>query len=130
VANIASLRYAIERLGVPSELTTDTQIIRNANNVILLAGTVADCMGYSNAPVCGYHSQSAATLPGHLHATAVDSSEEGDVIVWVATRACASLQTARDRLCHWANTRNHPPSPLLNHFSENDYKIRAAIARR
>ena len=45
-ANIASLRYAIERLGVASELTTDKLVIRNATHVILPGvGAAADCMG-------------------------------------------------------------------------------------
>lgn len=45
-ANIASLRFAIERLGVPSELTTDPQRLRSATHVILPGvGAAADCMG-------------------------------------------------------------------------------------
>lgn len=45
-ANIASLRYAIDRLGVASELTTDPAKIRAASHVILPGvGAAADCMG-------------------------------------------------------------------------------------
>jgi imidazole glycerol-phosphate synthase subunit HisH len=44
-ANIASLRYAIDRLGVASELTTDPNIVRSATHVILPGvGAAADCM--------------------------------------------------------------------------------------
>jgi imidazole glycerol-phosphate synthase subunit HisH len=44
-ANIASLRYAIERIGVESVLTTDSEILRNASHVILPGvGAAADCM--------------------------------------------------------------------------------------
>jgi imidazole glycerol-phosphate synthase subunit HisH len=44
-ANIASVRYAIERLGVEAELTTDPQRVRSATHVILPGvGTAADCM--------------------------------------------------------------------------------------
>lgn len=44
-ANIASLRYAIDRLGVPSELTTDPGKVRAASHVILPGvGAAADCM--------------------------------------------------------------------------------------
>jgi glutamine amidotransferase len=44
-ANIASLRYAIDRLGVPSELTTDPDKVRAASHVILPGvGAAADCM--------------------------------------------------------------------------------------
>ena len=45
-ANIASLRYAIDRLGVASELTTDPDKVRSATHVILPGvGAAADCMG-------------------------------------------------------------------------------------
>jgi imidazole glycerol-phosphate synthase subunit HisH len=44
-ANIASLRYAIERIGVESVLTTDSEVVRNASHVILPGvGAAADCM--------------------------------------------------------------------------------------
>lgn len=44
-ANIASLRFAIERLGVESELTTDAARLREASHVILPGvGAAADCM--------------------------------------------------------------------------------------
>jgi len=44
-ANIASLRYAIDRLGVTSELTTDPKKVRAATHVILPGvGAAADCM--------------------------------------------------------------------------------------
>ena len=45
-ANIASVRYAIERLGVKAELTTDPERVRTATHVILPGvGMAADCMG-------------------------------------------------------------------------------------
>jgi glutamine amidotransferase len=44
-ANIASLRYAIERLGFESDLTTDPRRLREATHVILPGvGAAADCM--------------------------------------------------------------------------------------
>ena len=44
-ANIASLRYAIERLGIDARVTTDAQTVRNATHVILPGvGAAADCM--------------------------------------------------------------------------------------
>jgi glutamine amidotransferase len=44
-ANIASVRYAIERLGVSAELTTDPERVRSATHVILPGvGMAADCM--------------------------------------------------------------------------------------
>jgi glutamine amidotransferase len=45
-ANIASVRFAIERLGVNAELTTDPERVRSATHVILPGvGMAADCMG-------------------------------------------------------------------------------------
>lgn len=45
-ANIASLRYAIDRLGVAAELTTEPKKVRAASHVILPGvGAAADCMG-------------------------------------------------------------------------------------
>lgn len=44
-ANIASLRYAVERLGIDSQVTTDAAILRAASHVILPGvGAAADCM--------------------------------------------------------------------------------------
>jgi imidazole glycerol-phosphate synthase subunit HisH len=44
-ANIASLQFAIERLGLPSDLTTDPARLRDASHVILPGvGAAADCM--------------------------------------------------------------------------------------
>lgn len=45
-ANIASLQLAVERLGIPAELTTDPKRLREASHVILPGvGAAADCMG-------------------------------------------------------------------------------------
>jgi imidazole glycerol-phosphate synthase subunit HisH len=45
-ANIASVRFAIDRLGVDSELTTDPAIVKAATHVLLPGvGAAADCMG-------------------------------------------------------------------------------------
>jgi imidazole glycerol-phosphate synthase subunit HisH len=44
-ANIASLRYAIERLGVDSSVTREPEVVRSASHVILPGvGAAADCM--------------------------------------------------------------------------------------
>jgi imidazole glycerol-phosphate synthase subunit HisH len=44
-ANIASLQFAVERLGVGSTLTTDSNVLRAATHVILPGvGAAADCM--------------------------------------------------------------------------------------
>jgi glutamine amidotransferase len=45
-ANIASLQFAVERLGLPSDLTTDPKVLQEATHVILPGvGAAADCMG-------------------------------------------------------------------------------------
>jgi glutamine amidotransferase len=44
-ANIASLRYATDRLGIDSTITTDAQTLQEATHVILPGvGAAADCM--------------------------------------------------------------------------------------
>lgn len=44
-ANIASLRFAVERLGIDSQLTTDANVLREATHVMLPGvGAAADCM--------------------------------------------------------------------------------------
>jgi glutamine amidotransferase len=44
-ANIASLQFAVERLGIASDLTTDPQTLSRASHVILPGvGAAADCM--------------------------------------------------------------------------------------
>jgi glutamine amidotransferase len=45
-ANIGSVRYALDRLGVQAQLTTDAQVIRSADRVILPGvGAAAQVMG-------------------------------------------------------------------------------------
>lgn len=128
-ANIASLRYAIERLGVPSNLTTDAQVIRNATHVILPGvGAAADCMGrLERAGLV----ETIANLQQPFLGICVgmqllfDSSEEGDV-------GCLGLLPGRVRripdreglpVPHmgWNNLEVITPSPLLKNFSEQDY---------
>jgi glutamine amidotransferase len=49
-ANIASLRYALDRLGVSSELTNDAETLRRAERVILPGvGSAADAMERLNS---------------------------------------------------------------------------------
>lgn len=44
-ANIASLRFALERLGIAAVLTTDAKVLREATHVLLPGvGAAADCM--------------------------------------------------------------------------------------
>lgn len=128
-ANIASLRYAIERLGVSSTLTTDKLIIRNATHVILPGvGAAADCMGrLERADLV----ETILNLQQPFLGICVgmqllfDSSEEGDV-------ECLSLLPGRvqrfpDRAglpvphMGWNNLEVLHPSPLLKGFTTDDY---------
>ena len=128
-ANIASLRYAIERLGVPSELTTDSQVIRNATHVILPGvGAAADCMGrLERAGLVDTILNLQQPFLGICVGMQLlfDSSEEGDV-------DCLGLLPGRVRrfpdreglpVPHmgWNNLEISEPSPLRKNFSEEDY---------
>src|SRR5262245_16343057 len=45
-ANIASLQFAVQRLGIDSDLTTDPEKLKAASHVLLPGvGAAADCMG-------------------------------------------------------------------------------------
>jgi glutamine amidotransferase len=82
-ANIASLRFAVERLGVASTLTTDPDVLFGATHVILPGvGAAADCMTrLRNAGLV----QTIRSLSQPLLGICVgmqllfESSEEGDV---------------------------------------------------
>ncbi|MES1196978.1 MAG: imidazole glycerol phosphate synthase subunit HisH, partial [Steroidobacter sp.] len=82
-ANIASLRYAVERLGVSAELTTDAQVIRNATHVILPGvGAAADCMArLQRAGLVDVITNITQPFLGVCVGMQLlfDSSEEGDV---------------------------------------------------
>lgn len=128
-ANIASLSYAIERLGYASQLTTDVHIIRNATHVILPGvGAAADCMGRLEAV-------NLVDAIRHLQQPFLgicvgmqllfESSEEGDV-------DCIGLLPGRVRRFRdieglpvphmgWNNLEVIHPSPLLKDFTASDY---------
>jgi imidazole glycerol-phosphate synthase subunit HisH len=128
-ANIASLRYAIERLSVPSTLTTDKHIIRNATHVILPGvGAAADCMGrLERADLVDTIINLQQPFLGICVGMQLlfESSEEGDV-------DCLGLLPGRVRrfpdreglpVPHmgWNNLEINSPSPLLKDFTSDDY---------
>ena len=82
-ANIASVRYAIERLGVNAELTTDPESVRSATHVILPGvGAAADCMArLQNNNLIDSIKQIRQPLLGVCVGMQLlfESSEEGDV---------------------------------------------------
>jgi glutamine amidotransferase len=82
-ANIASVLYAIERLGVKAELTTDPEHVRAATHVILPGvGAAADCMTrLQNTSLIDTIKQIRQPLLGVCVGMQLlfESSEEGDV---------------------------------------------------
>lgn len=128
-ANIASLQYAIERLGVSSQLTTDQQVIRDATHVILPGvGAAANCMARLEKAnlvdtILKLHQPFLGICVGMQ--LLFESSEEGNV-------DCLGLLPGRVRrfpnreglpVPHmgWNNLHIQRSSPLLKGFSEQDY---------
>ncbi|MET0985798.1 MAG: imidazole glycerol phosphate synthase subunit HisH [Steroidobacteraceae bacterium] len=128
-ANIASLRYAIERLGVESDLTTDPARLRAASHVILPGvGAASDCMArLEKANLV----DTIRTLEQPLLGICVgmqllfESSEEGGV-------RCLGLMPGRvqrfaDReglpVPHmgWNQLTLSQPSPLFDEIQNGDY---------
>lgn len=128
-ANIASLRYAIERLGVPSTLTTDKQIIRDATHVILPGvGAAADCMArLERADLVETIKQVKQPFLGICVGMQLlfDSSEEGDVSCLGMLPGRVHRFPDRDGLpvphMGWNNLQLAKPSPLLKDFTDQDY---------
>lgn len=128
-ANIASLRFAIERLGIESELTTDPQVLREASHVILPGvGAAADCMArLRNAGLIETIRELKQPLLGICVGMQLlyDSSEEGDV-------QCLGLLRGRVRrfpdslglpVPHmgWNQLEFQRNSPLLSEIEPRDY---------
>jgi len=128
-ANIASLRYAVERMGVNAQLTTDASVIRNATHVILPGvGSAADCMSrLQRAGLVDVIMQVKQPFLGICVGMQLlfDSSEEGSV-------KCFGLLPGRvqrfpDRAglpvphMGWNTLNILRPSPLLSDFTEDDY---------
>jgi glutamine amidotransferase len=102
-ANIASLQLAVERLGVPADLTTDPARLRDASHVILPGvGAAADCMSrLRNAGLIDVVRELRQPLLGICVGMQLlfESSEEGDV-------ACLGLLPGRVR--RFANRAGMP----------------------
>lgn len=128
-ANIASLQFAVERLGIPADLTTDPERLRAASHVILPGvGAAADCMGRLQSAGLV---ETIRALEQPLLGICVgmqllfESSEEGDV-------ACLGLLPGRVRrfkpsrdlpVPHmgWNQLEVLRESPLLNQIGASDY---------
>jgi glutamine amidotransferase len=128
-ANIASLQFAVERLGLPSDLTTDPATVQNASHVILPGvGAAADCMRrLHNAGLVATIRALRQPVLGICVGMQLlfESSEEGDV-------ACIGLLPGRVRkfadrhalpVPHmgWNQLEFARESPLLENIAAGDY---------
>ena len=128
-ANIASLQFAVERLGIASDLTTDPQTLSRASHVILPdVGAAADCMARLRSAgivdtIRGLTQPVLGICVGMQ--LLFESSEEGDV-------PCIGLLPGR--VHRFANREGLPvphmgwnqlelrrESPLLEDISSGDY---------
>jgi imidazole glycerol-phosphate synthase subunit HisH len=128
-ANIASLRYAIERLGHESDLTVDPARLRSASHVILPGvGAAADCMArLEKANLVDTIRNLQQPLLGICVGMQLlfESSAEGDV-------SCLGLLPGRVRrfddreglpVPHmgWNQLELSQPSPLFDEMHSGDY---------
>ena len=128
-ANIASLQYAVQRLGVSAELTTDANVIRNATHVILPGvGSAADCMTrLQRAGLVDVIQQLKQPFLGICVGMQLlfESSEEGNVNCFGLLPGRVQRFADHDGLpvphMGWNTLKVLRPSPLLNGFTEDDY---------
>jgi imidazole glycerol-phosphate synthase subunit HisH len=128
-ANIASLQFAIERLGIPSVLTTDPAELQAATHVMLPGvGAAADCMArLRKAGLIDSIRQLRQPLLGICVGMQLlfEASDEGDV-------PCLGLLPGRVRrfsdqpdlpVPHmgWNQLEFSTPSPLLAGITSGDY---------
>jgi imidazole glycerol-phosphate synthase subunit HisH len=128
-ANIASLRFAVERLGIDSQLTTDANVLREATHVMLPGvGAAADCMArLRDADLVDTIRSLRQPLLGICVGMQLlyESSEEGDV-------ECLGLLRGRVRrfsqalglpVPHmgWNQLEFERPGPLLTDIAPGDY---------
>ncbi|HMN43255.1 MAG TPA: imidazole glycerol phosphate synthase subunit HisH [Povalibacter sp.] len=128
-ANIASLQMAVERLGVPADLTTDPERLRRASHVILPGvGAAADCMGrLQQAGLVDTIRELRQPLLGICVGMQLlfESSEEGDVPCLGLLPGRVRRLPQRDGLpvphMGWNQLEFDRPSPLLNDIAAGDY---------
>jgi imidazole glycerol-phosphate synthase subunit HisH len=128
-ANIASLRFAIERLGIDARVTTDAQTVRDATHVILPGvGAAADCMGRLRSANLV---ETVRSLRQPLLGVCVgmqllfESSEEGDVDCLGLLPGRVHRFAERDGLpvphMGWNQLEFDSPSPLLDDLAAGDH---------
>lgn len=128
-ANIASLRYATDRLGIDSTITTDAQTLRKATHVILPGvGAAADCMERLRSANLV---ETIRALRQPLLGVCVgmqllfESSEEGDVACLGLLPGRVQRFAERDGLpvphMGWNQLEFTAASPLLDDVASGDY---------
>jgi len=128
-ANIASLQFAVERLGLPSDLTTDPAKLREATHVILPGvGAAADCMGrLNNAGLVETIRSLRQPLLGICVGMQLlfESSEEGNVpcmgILPGRVRRFATRADLPVPHMGWNQLEFRASSPLLDDIHEGDH---------
>jgi len=128
-ANIASLQFAVERLGLPSDLTTDPATLRAATHVILPGvGAAADCMGrLQNAGLVDTIRGLRQPLLGICVGMQLlfDSSEEGNVSCLGILPGRVQRFATRPELpvphMGWNQLEFRSPSPLLADIQPGDH---------
>jgi glutamine amidotransferase len=128
-ANIASLQFAVQRLGIESDLTTNPARLRAASHVLLPGvGAAADCMGrlHSAGLVATIRELKQPVLGICVGMQLLfESSEEGDV-------ACLGVLPGRVRRFNgrnglpvphmgWNQLEFERGSPLLKDIARGDY---------
>ena len=128
-ANIASLRYATDRLGIDSTITTDARTLQKATHVILPGvGAAADCMERLRSANLV---ETIRALRQPLLGVCVgmqllfESSEEGDVACLGLLPGRVQRFAERDGLpvphMGWNQLEFTAPSPLLDDVASGDY---------
>jgi glutamine amidotransferase len=128
-ANIASLQLAIERLGVPADLTTDPARLQAASHVILPGvGAAADCMArLRSANLIETIRELKQPLLGVCVGMQLlfDSSEEGDVECLGLLPGRVARLPNREGLpvphMGWNQLEFTQRTPLLNDIAVGDY---------
>jgi len=128
-ANIASLRYALERLGCDATLTRDPDVVRNAGRVLLPGvGAAADAMqrlrAYGLAEVIPTLTQPVLGICLGMQLL-FESSEEGDTpcLGIVPGRARRFVVAPGRPVPHmgWNQLESTRAHPLLRGVREGDY---------
>jgi imidazole glycerol-phosphate synthase subunit HisH len=128
-ANIASLQFAVQRLGVESDLTTDPARLRDATHVLLPGvGAAADCMGrLQSAGLVDTIRSLRQPMLGICVGMQLlfESSEEGEVdcLGLLPGRVRRFVQKEDRPVPHmgWNQLEFKQRSPLLNDIASGDY---------